>query len=187
MKIRNLTGAAALTLAVAALPAVASDRSRDFNDLFTRFDANRDGVISRAEWPGDLTTFDRLDLNRDGVITQSEARSGVNDPRNRDEGFRRLDRNGDGVVSRGEWPGNATSFDRLDRNRDGVLTRDEMMRGDRDDDFDDDRDEGKSDKQMRFRGMDRNGARHHHARRVAWQRPFVRASRPRPRRTPLRP
>jgi hypothetical protein len=33
---------------------------------------NRDGIISRGEWPSDLTTFTRVDANGDGVITRPE-------------------------------------------------------------------------------------------------------------------
>ena len=40
---------------------------------FARFDANRDGLISRSEFPADPLLFDRLDANRDGVLSLSEA------------------------------------------------------------------------------------------------------------------
>jgi EF hand len=40
--------------------------------------------------------------------------------------FARFDANGDGFISRGEFPGNATSFDRFDLNRDGAISRAEI-------------------------------------------------------------
>ena len=37
------------------------------------FDRNKDGVVSREEFPGPDEYFNRLDVNRDGVITKEEA------------------------------------------------------------------------------------------------------------------
>ena len=61
-----LAGAAALVLVV---PVVASAQGR-----FHGLDRNRDGVITRAEWRGNDTSFRQHDSNRDGVINGAEVR-----------------------------------------------------------------------------------------------------------------
>lgn len=39
---------------------------------FLSSDHDRDGIISRAEWPSDPATFARVDANGDGVVTRPE-------------------------------------------------------------------------------------------------------------------
>jgi len=99
MNDRKLIAAAALAMFVATAPAaLAKNTSRDvqFNSMFTQFDRNGDGVISRAEFPGDDLQFAFADRNRNGMITRSEAK------RIFSFAFKRLDRNGDGVLSENE-------------------------------------------------------------------------------------
>jgi hypothetical protein len=67
-------------LAVAA-PGVAEAQGR-----YTGIDRNRDGVITRAEWPGNDTSFRQHDRNRDGLLSGVEVRSE----------WRRRDDNGNG-------------------------------------------------------------------------------------------
>jgi Ca2+-binding EF-hand superfamily protein len=105
------------------------DDDNDNFDRFDRLDANHDGRLSLAEWPGDPAVFDRLDANRDRSLTRDELR------RRGDEGnrFERLDVDHDGRLSVSEWPGDRVTFDRLDLNHDGFLKRDELRQqlGDR--------------------------------------------------------
>jgi len=42
-------------------------------NIIRDFDVNRDGVVSREEFPGPVEVFKHLDINRDGVITKEEA------------------------------------------------------------------------------------------------------------------
>lgn len=42
-----------------------------------RMDQNRDGRISRDEWPRAARRFDRLDANHDGTLTQDELLRGA--------------------------------------------------------------------------------------------------------------
>lgn len=42
-----------------------------------RFDENRDGVVTREEFPGDPRRFDRLDANGDGQIDRREIQQAV--------------------------------------------------------------------------------------------------------------
>jgi hypothetical protein len=103
---------------------------------FPNLDANRDGVISRAEWRGNANSFRVRDWNGDGVLSGDEVRMGANPPAASleardysmtvDDRFDYLDANNDGSVSENEWDGTLDTFDRLDRSRDGRLTRAEL-------------------------------------------------------------
>jgi len=79
--------------------------------------------VSREEWHGTAGVFSALDANRDGVLTRAEALG--NQEGSRDE-FRSVDANGDGAISRNEWHWNAAAFDRLDLDRNGQLSRSEF-------------------------------------------------------------
>jgi Ca2+-binding EF-hand superfamily protein len=137
MKIKTLAAAAALTLFVGAMPAMAvSERGNSgkkngwtksqrgqFDKHFANFDRNGDGVVTRAEFPADASLFAQLDLNRDGLLTRAEVVQAVPDRASAERLARGYDRNGDGIITRSEFPGNATAFSRLDRNGDGVITQ----------------------------------------------------------------
>ena len=94
----------------------------DREDRFGDLDINNDGRISRNEWHGSMAVFEALDANRDGVLTRAEAVGTETGPQ--DE-FRSVDVNGDGYIARNEWHWNQSAFDRLDVNRDGRLARQE--------------------------------------------------------------
>jgi Ca2+-binding EF-hand superfamily protein len=89
--------------------------------VFDELDRNRDGRISRSEWPDDSESFTDLDTSRDRSLSASELRDRG---RLRDR-FRRLDWNNDGRVSAREWDGSRGAFDFFDRNGDGTITADE--------------------------------------------------------------
>jgi len=63
-----ISSIAAAGIFALALPAVAAAQGR-----FHGLDRNRDGVISRAEWRGNDTSFRQHDRNRDGVIAGAEV------------------------------------------------------------------------------------------------------------------
>jgi Ca2+-binding EF-hand superfamily protein len=127
---------------------------------FQMYDANGDGIITRAEWRGTERSFATHDWNNDGVLSGDEVRSGTWRPSPQyddysdnyvfndwnDTRFRQIDRNGDGRIARGEWVYGVEEFARADRNRDGVLTTAEFQGSD----FDDDRGD-------RFEDLDVNG------------------------------
>lgn len=166
MNIRRTGGVVALAIFVAAAPvALAKDKGKqkgkgkqkqrsdesrristddrvELDRIFGQLDRNRDGVISRAEWPHELSLFQQLDRNRDNVLTRAE----LIDARNRDRDdyddrdyydgrenmrFKGMDTNGDGVITRREWRGNDRSFRNHDRNGDGVLSGSEVRPGGR--------------------------------------------------------
>ena len=56
-------------LVALAAPAIASAQGR-----YHGLDRNRDGVITRAEWRGNDTSFRQHDSNRDGIIAGAEVR-----------------------------------------------------------------------------------------------------------------
>ena len=130
MEPRKTITAAALALVVAMSPAAfakqknkqKSKHQNNAGDIYSQYDANGDGRISRYEFPADPLLFDRADLNGDGVLTRGEAETFVRST-NVDSELRRLDRNGDGAISRSEWRGDWDAFARLDRNGDGVLSQ----------------------------------------------------------------
>jgi Ca2+-binding EF-hand superfamily protein len=120
-------------LAVAPLTAAAASR-------FAAADADRDGVLSRAEVERSLPRlaprFDEIDRNRDGNLSPDELRAR---PRRSGaaeggfaERFRRADSDGDGALTRAEaeaaLPRLGGKFDRIDADRDGRLTLEELRR-----------------------------------------------------------
>src|SRR6187399_896867 len=134
MKIRNGVTATALTLLVAAAPAAMAlntktpakttiNNDAQLDQVFAQFDANRDGYVSRGEFPGDDRQFNLADANRDGRITRTEAQQIAQNREVLESEYRRLDTNRDGMISRSEWRGDASAFDRMDRNRDGVISQ----------------------------------------------------------------
>jgi hypothetical protein len=51
-----------------------------FDDFFTRYDLDQDGVVSRLEFPGSDALFARFDADGDGVISAKDAPPGVKRP-----------------------------------------------------------------------------------------------------------
>ena len=135
-------------------------RGQNDNVRFQGYDANGDGVITRAEWRGSDRSFDVHDWNDDGVLSGNEVRAGSWRPRPEFDDysddyvfndwsqarFGQLDRNNDGRLTRAEWPYGAEEFLRVDRNRDNALTVAEFTGADYDDDRSD-----------RFDNLDVNG------------------------------
>lgn len=105
----------------------------DDRGRFAQMDTNRDGRISRNEWPRGEDSFEQLDRNNDQYLSRSELqdrgwddRDGDLYPRD-DRRFRDLDRNRDSRLSQSEWTGSRDFFDRLDRNNDGWLSLNEWL------------------------------------------------------------
>ena len=118
------------------------DRAERWQSALERWDANKDGQISKDEFQGPDRLFERLDANSDGVLTEAEAqevpgwlregegrmRAGHADPAERWKGMlERWDANKDGQISKEEFQGSDNAFDRLDANSDGVLTEAEAQ------------------------------------------------------------
>lgn len=95
-------------------------------------DANKDGVITRAEaaaHPRLAQRFDELDKNKDGRLTADERpmmRRGSGKAGKGGNGWMGLDADKDGRVSKAEAaarPQLAQRFDQMDANKDGYLDR----------------------------------------------------------------
>ncbi len=136
----------------AADPAPTADEQAqvkaDVKAAFHRFDHNKDGRISRAEYGGTPAAFDRYDGNYDGIITQAELEDALTHPKTTDARLNKQDKDGDGVISRKEFAGDDAAFARLDRNHDGVLSADDNQRGARKD--------ATANAEARFKQMDVN-------------------------------
>jgi Ca2+-binding EF-hand superfamily protein len=108
------------------------DREYEFTDWtqrgFERLDRNRDGRISRQEFPFERASFNRADHNRDGVLSRGEFLGGddPNQDDDREDPFWNLDVNRDNRVDEMEWHGTRARFQALDDNRDGYLTPSEL-------------------------------------------------------------
>jgi Ca2+-binding EF-hand superfamily protein len=104
------------------------EREYEFTDWtergFARLDANRDGRVSRQEFPFDVAAFNRADHNRDGSLSRAEFLGGEdpNEDDDRDDSFRNLDNNRNNRIERSEWHGTQARFDALDANHDGAIT-----------------------------------------------------------------
>jgi len=71
-------------------------RPRNFERFAERFDANKDGKITRDEFTGSQQMFERmvfLDTDNDGKVTKEEQ----------EKFFSRVDANKDGQISEDEW------------------------------------------------------------------------------------
>jgi Ca2+-binding EF-hand superfamily protein len=96
----------------------------DPGETITEFDADGDGQLSSAEFPGPAHHFDNLDTDNDGFLSAGELSAGRPGPPE-GEGFERDDTDRDGMVSRTEFNGPATLFTRFDADGDGYITREE--------------------------------------------------------------
>lgn len=100
-------------------------------DLLTKYDANHDGTITRAEMEEGLKKeFDAADTNHDGKLDPDEV-AAVNAQRwNEDKSTAStiVDWNQDGFVDFNEFAGTARSlFADIDRDGDGQLTPKELQ------------------------------------------------------------
>src|SRR5262249_51653593 len=117
---------------------------RVVNQLLDRFDANKDGKLSKQEARGPLAEmFDRFDANKDGFLDRAELRKAAQEliarrgggpgapaPNGRldENDFDALDANADGRLTREELKGTkwASQFDLIDTNKDGKIDRKEF-------------------------------------------------------------
>jgi len=95
-----------------------------FRQRVLAMDKNDDGKVSKEEFTGQPGLFARFDANKDGVLSRDELPGGEA-VAGGGERFRAMDKNGDGKLSRDEFAGPPQVFDRFDANKDGFLTMQE--------------------------------------------------------------
>jgi hypothetical protein len=100
-------------------------------ELLTRYDANKDGTVTRAEMEAGLKAeFDAADTNHDGRLDPDEV-AAVNQKRwseNASTTSTLVDWNQDGYVDFNEFSGTVRSlFAEIDRNNDGQLSPQELQ------------------------------------------------------------
>ena len=97
------------------------------NDLMERFDLDRDGAVSRAEYDEVRgQSFGNADADGSGSVTLQEFATLWQDANNRRivRGFQRLDHDGDLQITEEEYAERSKDFvERYDRNNDGVVTK----------------------------------------------------------------
>lgn len=93
-------------------------------------DADRDGVITAAEWQNAPAVLAKLDTNGDGKVSPDELRPPGPPPGGGEEMAARMmsfDKDGDGKLSAAELPERMQGMmERADKNKDGFLTKDEL-------------------------------------------------------------
>ena len=105
-------------------------------DFFERFDADKDGRIVKAEFRAGEDVFQRYDANRNDALSEREVETYLEDrlaeakrnPRP-DNFFELFDRNGDGKVTRREYDGPRAFFRTYDHDKDDVVTEAELNAG----------------------------------------------------------
>ena len=95
-----------------------------YAERFESLDRDRDGYVSRAEWPLEPASFDRVDRDADGRLSRGELLTPNRDI-TAEERFRALDTNGDGRLDSSEIERSGEARLRLDLDRDGIVTRGE--------------------------------------------------------------
>lgn len=144
-KLHLLAMAVAVALASAAAVAQTAAPAADGGKPRMQLDANKDGVIDRAEAakaPKLAERFDRLDKDKDGKLSADERprmrdgmhRRGAGKGRMGHDGHGRMmaaDTDKDGRISRAEAQAAqakfAARFDEMDANKDGYLDRGDMQ------------------------------------------------------------
>ncbi len=99
-------------------------------DLLTKYDANHDGTLTKAELEAGLKAeFDGADADHSGCLNPDEVRT-INEKRLQEQGSTAtplIDWNQDGCVDFNEFAGTMrTLFTEMDRNEDGKLTPEEL-------------------------------------------------------------
>lgn len=103
-----------------------SQFARGWGWLRDRFDADKDGRVTRKEFRGAADLFDRLDRDRDGAVTADDFDWSPSSPFLKQtmparQWFQGMDGDSNGRVSRAEW---AAMFDRLAAGKDHLTPED---------------------------------------------------------------
>jgi Ca2+-binding EF-hand superfamily protein len=130
----------AVITGLAPLAAAVAEEGHIRGGMFERWDANSDGVVTRAEVEQNAAErarkhFDSLDADGDGTLTKAEVEQAHEQHRaavreKAEDRFTSADTNGDGSLSKAEaeqgMPHVARRFEQLDTNKDGALSAEEL-------------------------------------------------------------
>ncbi len=93
---------------------------RDPQEVFTKFDANKDGQLEKSEVKGKLAKrFTQIDADNNGYITMAELEAAPRPQRGKGN-------KGNGEGRNGERPDPKEVFAKLDTNEDGQLAKSEV-------------------------------------------------------------
>lgn len=131
--ISSLTVSALVTACALIAPQVFA---RGHAPMFEKFDANKDGKVTRTEAHNKvLEHFRSADTNKDKVVTQEEAQK-HREQKMKDRGnpekfveaqFKAHDKNKNGKIERSESQLPEEIFKRIDKNGDGAITKQEAL------------------------------------------------------------
>ncbi len=147
--------AVALLRGTVAAQAYTADQQEYLHAVFARYDASKDDLVRRPEFPGSDAQYELLDADHDAAVTLAEflasavakrlvlAREAARrEPRARTTydalvvarlaNVARFDRDRDGRVTAAEWTGSDAAFRTLDLNADAVLDSRDRKLADRD-------------------------------------------------------
>lgn len=99
--------------------------------VFSYKDKNKDGIISKEEWPGPEDYFKKLDVDNDGKLSLDEfkAKEKGSDKECPKGGENLLfkDVDGNGIITKEEWKGTPEEFQSFDGDQNGSLSKEECQ------------------------------------------------------------
>ena len=105
-------------------------RGQNWTAFATKFDADKDGKVSKAEFLAQRPGFDKVDANKDGAVTAEEVKAMPAAKKRGASGagfVDRFDTDKDGKVSAAEYDEKrGKAFEAMDKNKDSFVDEGEL-------------------------------------------------------------